>query len=81
MSEVLDSYGYVVSLGVPRHEKCGCELPCQRRFRCRSRHHPGSRQMPYCQGGDGESCDECWYKEQQRLKGNEAHLKVEGPVP
>ena len=68
MDEVKDAYGVVVDPKVPRHDKCGCNQPCQKRFRCRSRHHPGSRQTPYCLGGEGQSCNDCWSKERKRSR-------------
>ena len=63
-----DTYGEPIDPKVSRHDKCECEAPCQKRFRCRSRHHQGNKQSPYCQGGDGESCNEGWYRERQRVR-------------
>ena len=63
-----DTYGVVVDPKVPRHEACVCEQPCQKRFRCRSRHHPGARPTPYCLGGEGQSCNPCWWKELNRSR-------------
>jgi hypothetical protein len=65
-----DSYGYVTNGAgkrVRRHPKCRCEVPCQMRFQCRSRHHKGNRSTPWCNGADpGESCDTCWSFENKR---------------
>ena len=65
-SEQKDTYGIVVDPKMPRHSECRCDIPCQKRFRCRSRHHPGDRKTPYCLGGEGQSCNECWWKERNR---------------
>ena len=65
-SEAKDTYGYEVDPKIARHAKCDCPVPCQKRFRCRSRHHLGDRKTPYCIGGEGESCNDCWLTERLR---------------
>ena len=52
------------------------EGPCQKTFRCRSRHHEGARATPYCFGGDGESCNACWYTEMERREAMQAKVVV-----
>lgn len=66
LNEPLDTYGYPVDPKTARHDRCECVVPCQKTFRCRSRHHEGSAQTPYCKGGEGESCDDCWYAREVR---------------
>lgn len=57
---IRDTYGYVVT-GKPRHRKCRCPVPCEKRFRCRSARHVGKRATPWC-NGDGASCALCWLR-------------------
>lgn len=61
---VLDTYGYPVDTSRERHPRCTCKVPCQKRFRCRSRRHRGNRSTPWCNGCDddmAQSCDACWH--------------------
>jgi hypothetical protein len=66
IGETVDTYGISVT-SEERHPLCQCEVPCQKTFRCRSRHHVGDRKTPWCCGGtESESCNECWFKERER---------------
>lgn len=64
----LDSYGNAWDGSGKRRRArgCLCEVPCVHTFRCRSVHHRGKRATPWCRGGDGESCAECWCIEDRR---------------
>src|SRR5437016_2108586 len=76
---LVDSYGMVVTSNY-RHQLCKCDVPCQGMFLCKSNHHRGSRDTPWCCGAyDAEEkkagfalCDSCWYK---RVKKRESDKK------
>lgn len=65
-----DTYGCVIQT-FERHPLCTCKVPCQERFTCASSLHRGSRQTPWCSGGDDgndiERCDECWCARKGRV--------------
>lgn len=43
----------------PRHADCKCEEPCET-WDCLT----CNRTRPYCDGGEGDECDDCWVKTQ-----------------
>lgn len=74
MAIPVDTYGHpILDAKRSRHPKCRCAAPCQARFVCASNKHRGSRQTPWCCGGDDqadagtrgpviERCSDCWVK-------------------
>lgn len=63
---VLDTYGKPVTDRRNRCGDCRCVIPCLV-FRCPSRHHRGSRSVPWCLGASPEqSCNGCWVAEERR---------------
>lgn len=57
-----DSHGHKV-VTLYRFPGCRCTVPCQKTFECASANHEGDKRVPYCRGGDGELCDDCWVRE------------------
>lgn len=54
-----------------RHRLCSCVVPCQARFTCGT----CGRSKPWCVGGEGESCDDCWAKRQAALEATKVVLR------